>query len=81
MKEGVKAIDKLNLVRQLGQIDPRRIIHLSVLIIISLGVIAQITKENIFSILTVFFIVIVALSNIGYFYSKVKKRNRQYSIS
>jgi len=60
---------------QLGRVD-RRIIYASLLIIIVLAAITRLSPEETYSIVAIFTIIIVALGNIGYLYSKSSRRSK-----
>jgi hypothetical protein len=61
---------------KLGEID-YRIIYASFLIIVMVAVILNLSYEKIEDILGVFVIVLVALGNIGYIYSKRRKPEKK----
>lgn len=60
------------MVERLEQIDPR-IIYASLLIIMALAILSNLTVERALSIASVFIIVIIALGNIGYVYRRFRK--------
>lgn len=51
----------------------RRVIYVSLIVIVALGVMEHLTAGQIYSIVALFLIVIVALGNIYYLYSRFKK--------
>jgi lipoprotein signal peptidase len=59
---------------RLDRID-RRIIYASLLIIIVLAAVTRLSPEETYSIVSVFLIIIVALGNIGYLYSRSRRRS------
>jgi hypothetical protein len=48
------------------------IIFVSLFLIIALGIIANLSIEDIYSILAIFLIILIALGNIGYLYSRLR---------
>lgn len=57
----------------LDRID-RKIIYLSLLIIVVLALLSHLTAGQIYSLATVLLIIFIALGNIGYLYTKSKKK-------
>jgi hypothetical protein len=51
----------------------RRVIYVSLIVIVALGVLEHLAAGQIYSVAALFLIVIVALGNIGYLYSRFKK--------
>jgi len=70
-KEGEEEEEEEEIAEELRHIDPK-ILYISLFLIIAFGLLVNLTQGQIYSIVAVLLIILIAIANIGYLYQRFK---------